>query len=655
MTQLNAFVGHSFLEKDADVVRRFLDYFNNVNGLVPGFSWEHAQKAEPVVLSEKVKRLFEGKNLFIGICTSKEAVAPLDQLNRYFFSSKKMVVPRDSVKQKTSDWMLQEIGFAVGQGMRLVLLVEKHVRTPGGLQGDIEYIPFQQDAPEKCFGQILEMIQAMLPDAPVIVAEATRDQSALDEEVEKPYEKSGGFPEPQDDWDRAKYQHVYLSAVASEDDSAANKISDAFRESKLAEQAEELASWEAIEEYYQLAIGKGGSLKKLEEVASKHQDNSEIQSYLGLTYIRYAKHDAAAECFERAANHAETDTIRLQHYCSAARAMADAKDRDGIDRLISEMKLLISNVNDGDSTVLSAIKEIAKVTGEDELWFGVSEALLNIRPDDTSSRFGIAYKYSDLGQRTLALAHYIRIPVEKRDGTAWNNLGVGFEQAKLPHRATVAYQRSEGLGGTLATSNLAYKLINVGFLEQAREMCIKALKKDGCNKDVSHPLSRIGDIPDEEDKSLNDLIDGIDDLAEFWLNYGKAVLEEDATNFDGTWQQQGPSYELSVTTDKNSFVAVGRYEVASSGLSSALFPSTSGNSKPKVYEVRYKGRIIGRSVACDCTRELVEGSKNTRSLFARDDVESWRCILYLNESDNVIRLCERPLEKNPQFSQWCRT
>ena len=124
-------------------------------------------------------------------------------------------------------------------------------------------------------------------------------------------------------------------------------------------------------------------------------------------------------------------------------------------------------------------------------------------------------------------------------------------------------------------------------------MCIKALKKDGCNKNVSHSLSRIGDIPDEEDKSLNDLIDGFDDLAEFWLNYGKAVLEEDATNFDGTWQQQGPSYELSVTTDKNSFVAVGRYEVASSGLLSALFPSTSGNSKPKVYEVR-EGLIYSR-------------------------------------------------------------
>lgn len=655
MTQLNAFVGHSFLEKDAEVVRRFLNYFDSVNGVVPGFSWEHAQKAEPVVLAEKVKRLFEGKNLFIGICTSKEAVAPLDQLNPSFFSSNKMVVPTDSVKQKTSDWILQEIGFAVGQEMRLVLLVEQGVRTPGGLQGDIEYIPFRQDAPEKCFGQILEMNQAMLPDAPAIVAEATRDQSALDEEVEKPDEKSGRFPEPQDDWDRDKYEQVYLSAVASEDDSAAIKISDAFRDSKLAEQAEELAAWEASEEYWQLSFGKGGSLKKLEEVASKHQYNSEIQNYLGVAYIKYAKHDAAAECFEKAANHAKNDTIRLNHYCSAARAMAHANDRDGIDRLISEMKLLISNVNDGDSTVLSAIKEIAKVTAEDELWFGVSEALLNIRPDDTSSRFRIAYKYSDLGQRTLALAHYIRIPVRERDGATWNNLGVECEHAKLPYKATVAYQKSESLGGTLATSNLASKLINVGFLEQAGEMCKKALRKDDCNNNVSHSLSRTGDIPDEEVKSLNDLIDGIKDLAEFWLNFGKVVLEDDAANFDGTWQEQGLSYEFSVTTDKNSFVAVGRYEVTSSALSSALFPSTSGTSKPKVYEVRYKGRIIGRSVACDCTRELVEGSKSTPSLLAGDDVESWRCILYLNESDNVIRLCERPLEKNPRFSQWRRT
>ena len=73
-----------------------------------------------------------------------------------------------SVKYKTSDWILQEIGYAVSRDMQIVLLLEVGLRNPGGLQGDIEYIPFVRDAPEKAFTKILEMIQSLQPKSPDI-------------------------------------------------------------------------------------------------------------------------------------------------------------------------------------------------------------------------------------------------------------------------------------------------------------------------------------------------------------------------------------------------------------------------------------------------------------------------------------------------------
>lgn len=76
MTSLKAFVGHSFTTDDEDVVRTFLKYFDQVEELSIGFSWEHAEPAETKELAEKVLRLMECKNLFIGICTKKGSNHP---------------------------------------------------------------------------------------------------------------------------------------------------------------------------------------------------------------------------------------------------------------------------------------------------------------------------------------------------------------------------------------------------------------------------------------------------------------------------------------------------------------------------------------------------------------------------------------------------
>ena len=77
MTPIRAFVGHSFDEDDANVVRAFLDYFGQLSKTGLQFSWEHAEAAEPKILAEKVMSIISGKNVFIGICTKKEyAIAP---------------------------------------------------------------------------------------------------------------------------------------------------------------------------------------------------------------------------------------------------------------------------------------------------------------------------------------------------------------------------------------------------------------------------------------------------------------------------------------------------------------------------------------------------------------------------------------------------
>lgn len=129
MAKISAFVGHSFSENDKELVQTFLDYFNHIANLGIGFHWDHAEPAEPKDLFKKVREKMEGKNLFIAICTRKElAIEPVHIKETWLF--KKLKGNRDHFKYKTSDWIIQEIAYALGRGMEIFLFVEKGIRPP---------------------------------------------------------------------------------------------------------------------------------------------------------------------------------------------------------------------------------------------------------------------------------------------------------------------------------------------------------------------------------------------------------------------------------------------------------------------------------------------------------------------------------------------
>src|SRR5258708_7146232 len=115
MNEIRAFIGHSFSPDDEQVVGKFLGYFTQVANLNPSFSWDHARAAEPVDLREKVLSLINGKNTFIAICTPQErAVADSDLISGWFGTST-LKAPAEKFQRKTSDWVIQEIGLAVGR------------------------------------------------------------------------------------------------------------------------------------------------------------------------------------------------------------------------------------------------------------------------------------------------------------------------------------------------------------------------------------------------------------------------------------------------------------------------------------------------------------------------------------------------------------
>ena len=162
MTSIFAFVGHSFEDIDKSVVDEFLDYFRSLQeGALPDFKWENAKRADIKTLAKKVLEKMEDKNTFIGICTRKEIAAQESELLKIPLFNK-CVFEQSSLQSKTSDWIIQEIGLAIGKELNVVILLEEGVRKPGGLQGDAEYVPFNRNNISKCFPKLLEALCAIL-------------------------------------------------------------------------------------------------------------------------------------------------------------------------------------------------------------------------------------------------------------------------------------------------------------------------------------------------------------------------------------------------------------------------------------------------------------------------------------------------------------
>src|SRR5665213_613896 len=289
MKEIKAFVGHSFSDADADVVGKFTRYFDSLARSHPQFSWQSAESAEPRILTEKVLRIIADKNTFIGICTRKEQVAPVNALRPLLFQPDYVKAPKSKFAWKTSDWVIQEIGLAVGRGLDVILLVEDGIRDPGGLQGDIEYIPFDRDHPEKAFNKILEMLSALSPKTSSQLTITSDVKATPEEAVTKP--SDGDYLNtPDATWDRRRYIMAAFTAITIEADERLKAIGDSYKATEDASVGDNSATWDAMMEHMRLSVGKGGKIDHLKDLAEKNPTSSKTLSYLARAYNTFKQH-----------------------------------------------------------------------------------------------------------------------------------------------------------------------------------------------------------------------------------------------------------------------------------------------------------------------------------------------------------------------------
>ncbi|HWT13666.1 MAG TPA: tetratricopeptide repeat protein [Allosphingosinicella sp.] len=644
MKQIRAFVGHSFTEGDEAVVGIFLSYFDQMKAVLPTFDWVHARAAEPTELAKKVLSLVEDRNVFIGICTKKERVTANENAHPSVWDRGKRVVRDIDLQWKTSDWIIQEIGLAVGRKMQVILLLENGCRKPGGLQGDIEFIPFERAYPEKAFGRLLEMTRALsLPSSAEEATSPEAQQKAASEEDQPRSIPDGDVPDGS--WDVARYENAYAWRLIVDEDDAAQQIDEAYRRTKEASDPLKLARWDSMKEVWRLRTDKGGSVSRLRSLREAHPQDVQILLTLVEGLVVLGLSSEAAEGYLRAAELTAADVVESERLRGlAAVQMRKAGQREKSDEMMKSQRARMLDADKKEQlNYLYRMKDLVSDFDGKYSEIEILERIVDLQPDDWDSRFSLAYRYSQIEVHDISLYHYTQIPSGERSSAAWNNLGVCFQRLGMPAKSVDSYRMAATKGETLAMSNLAYKFMGAGFAEEAGEELKKALEIENFHWNVGEAISALKDIPDEEGKKLEAAIKATESRREFFRGLGQAITHPDIEALPKRWV--GPDCTLSISIEGDVFHATGEYERSANALASSL----GVEAKPVRYTVEYNGKIVGRRVL-GSLKTKSDGRRLSSGLLSLTDADTdIEFAMVIGSKEAVISVAERQSSASPKF------
>ena len=167
------------------------------------------------------------------------------------------------------------------------------------------------------------------------------------------------------------------------------------------------------------------------------------------------------------------------------------------------------------------------------------EKVLESRPNDTGLRFRVAYSYGQKDLSALSLLHYkTLLQFDPNNAIGLNNLAVEYDRLHMPMRSANTYKKAVGLNETLASANLAYRLMNAGFVEDARKLLDKAREQENIHPNVGSAIAAISEKEKGESKTEQDALKAAHEQQSFLHSFAEAYFTEkpDPSSFHGGWR-----------------------------------------------------------------------------------------------------------------------
>jgi tetratricopeptide (TPR) repeat protein len=547
---MKAFVGHSFDDKDMDVVRKIKDFMESL-----GIKCETGEKPQYSDVSEKVKNRIINNDIFVGIFTHDEKILLENGKSdgEDFYT--------------TSNWVIQESGFAIAKNKKLIFLVEERIYKFPMLQGDQEYIIFNKKSLDKAFIKINNMVLPMIDKASKEIPSETGEKLENIEQSEFELEKNKVKKVNQGKDKKKKVEvliKLYEAMAKKEDYKEAQKIYK--EELKKYLQGDEIVEWWAIVLRNSILCGDPDAFKELEVLANKNKNSVTVFEQIGLAYQQIDEYQKAIIIF------------------SNARKLLDKTKEGDIERIIDFYKQeslclvldnkyeeaikLLSNLLHRDcfkehkAKILAGLANLAKRKEDIEKFLIYAEGSLNVDPTNTNLRFDLAYRYSK--EDEMSLLHYKKLINAIKSPVGLNNLGVQYDILKLPAKSINSFIKSEENKETLAMANIAQRYLNEGFIEDAEREVKRAyeLSREGVevHGNIGIAKNRIEEILEKEEKKEKEILAKAEEERKFRVKYSEAFYCEvgvDKQKIDGTWSTSWGDIKIIFDKEKNSFIGSG--------------------------------------------------------------------------------------------------
>lgn len=246
------------------------------------------------------------------------------------------------------------------------------------------------------------------------------------------------------------------------------------------------------------AVAGADVIKDLVKLSVKYPKFHYPLEHLGYVYESEKDYRRAVELLERVAQIADAPDTKFQLQLRAAQAMRRGGRLDDAELKLQELGK--GSLSDFDlAEVFEEWGEIWSQREDQNQARQSFEKSLTHNPDNLSLRFRLAYSYSHAETHEKALYHYDILYSRKPDYShVANNLAIALEKLDMPIRCVALLKKAASLGQSLPMANLADRLLDAGFADEAEEWIRKAEACSDVHARVGHVLREIKTRQKEE-------------------------------------------------------------------------------------------------------------------------------------------------------------
>jgi len=597
---IRAFVGRTFNNaQDKALWIEIREVLDNLRGV--RFSWEDAEEPQMLSVSSKIRQKIADNHIYVGILTRRKPIfgGLRPSLLAQLFAGKSAT---QGDLWSVSPWVVQESGYALGLGKKVLFLLEEGVDFPmSDMQADAEWIPFVRSD--------LKSLQMRL--ITILINEIGKNLPLLQEGISSEREQVVPAP-PNEQAEQNTETNITLTDVRTrlnaKDFNGADELFQQF--AKI--MPEDLQSW--LKYYYlrlKAASGHQDSLDRLYETAEHETSDLEARTQLALYFQNFNEHAKAIEVLRGGLSVIEPELRPALYRLIAQALVKDNNYESAIETLATLLQANKLSTLELKLTFLT-LADIAQQHEDKILESSALERALELEPADAERRFRLAFLYSSTGQYALAAYHYKIRLAQDDNSTVKNNLAVAFGNLNLRGREVDLYLAASG-EESLAKANLSHSYVDGGFLKEAERQAREALEKanDTTMARASSALARIRDMREAETKRLAQLSNDGKTEAQFRSRFAEAFLS-DTPQISGSFKTKYGVLTFEQMAGR--IVGTKKEELPPSVFANLLALPTASSGSPTIRWTTLEASVIGRSARFTVrTREAPEGLLSSMS------------------------------------------